>query len=342
MNSILTAEHLIFDVRSPAEYAAGHIPGAINLPLFSNEERAEVGTLYKQVSPDSAMLRGLEIVGPKMATLVKEAKSLFSQHQSSNIILYCWRGGKRSSSVAWLLETAGLPVTVFQGGYKNYRNKVFEVFKLQRKIIRIGGKTGSGKTEILQHLQAIGQQIIDLERIANHKGSAFGSLGEKPQPTEMQFQNELATNWQALDPTRPVFIEDESRMIGRLPIPEDIWKQMRQSEVLYIDSSLEERVQYLVHQYGQFSKEQLLTSLTSIERKLGGVNHKDAITAIESGDLATATRIILQYYDSCYAKGLNKTDSNKIFPVHFDLQNSNQSIQELIQTYQNIQKVPSL
>lgn len=341
MNSIVTKEHLIFDVRSPSEYAAGHMPGAVNLPLFSDEERAEIGTLYKQVSPDSAMLRGLEIVGPKMATLVKEAKSLFSQHQSSNIILYCWRGGKRSSSVAWLLETAGLSVTVFKGGYKNYRNQVLEIFKAQRKIVRIGGKTGSGKTEILHNLQANGQQIIDLEKIANHKGSAFGYLGENPQPTEMQFQNNLASKWQDLDPNRPVFIEDESRMIGRLPIPEDIWKQMRQADLLYIDCSLEDRVEYLVHQYGQFSKEQLLKSLSSIERKLGGLSYKEAITAIESGDLTKATRIILQYYDSCYEKGLNKSDPSKIFPVVFNFQDNNQSIQELIQTYQSIQEVPS-
>ncbi|MGE4332621.1 MAG: tRNA 2-selenouridine(34) synthase MnmH, partial [Macellibacteroides sp.] len=178
---------IMIDVRSPSEFEAGHIPGARNLPLFSDNERAEIGTRYVQYGKDNAVERGLEIVGPKLAGFVKQAR-LWAD--GTPIYMYCWRGGMRSGSMAWLFRTAGLTTYLLSGGYKAYRNSFAQLLEAHPwQLLILGGPTGCGKTEVLHQLQRMEQQVIDLEGLAHHKGSAFGSLGETAQPSTEQFTN---------------------------------------------------------------------------------------------------------------------------------------------------------
>ena len=198
----LEPDRMLLDVRTPAEFAQGHVPGAQNLPLFSDEERAEVGTLYKQVNPERAFLRGLDLAGAKMSWYVREAMRLAPNRK---VAVHCWRGGQRSGSLATLLSFAGFDVQVVQGGYKAYRTHVLEQFALRKsKFVVLGGKTGSGKTEILKQLASLGEQVIDLEALANHKGSAFGALGEEPQPRVEQFENNLFAILKKMDHQRRI------------------------------------------------------------------------------------------------------------------------------------------
>ncbi|RPI68717.1 MAG: tRNA 2-selenouridine(34) synthase MnmH, partial [Ignavibacteriae bacterium] len=171
---------MLIDVRSPGEYDHGHIPGAVNIPLFTDHERAVVGTSYKQDSPEAAMDVALKIVGPKLYGYVEQVRL---STDDKRLTLYCWRGGMRSSSMAWLFRTVGYDVDVLPGGYKAYRRRVHEVLEYPWNFAVIGGRTGSGKTKVLKILHDAGEQVLDLEAIAHHKGSAFGALNQPPQPT---------------------------------------------------------------------------------------------------------------------------------------------------------------
>lgn len=298
----------VIDVRSPSEYDMGHIPGAVSVPLFSDFERSEVGTLYKQQGPEQAMLRGLEFVGPKMANLVRKANELCQQGNKS-VSVYCWRGGARSRSVAWLLETAGFKVTTLQHGYKAFRNFVLEVFNQKRRVIVLGGRTGAGKTTMLYKLKDAGVAIIDLESLVCHKGSAFGLLGERDQPSQQQFENNLAIALQSIPPEQPVIVEDESRIIGRLPLPQGFWLQMRSSPLIYMDVEQEERIDNLMVDYGHFTKENLYPCLEKIKQRLGGVQFKQAQEALEKGDYRNVALLALTYYDKAYDYGLKKREN---------------------------------
>ena len=179
----------ILDVRSPDEYNRGHIPGALSLPLFNNEERSAVGTLYLQKGSKEAMLKGLELVGPKMKEFVSQASGLTPEGE---LALYCWRGGMRSNSMAWLFNTSGIKSHTLEGGYKSWRRHIHDFFgQPVAKLVVIGGMTGTGKTEILEEIERKGGQVVHLERLARHKGSVFGHLGMPAQPSTEQFENEL-------------------------------------------------------------------------------------------------------------------------------------------------------
>jgi tRNA 2-selenouridine synthase len=197
----LSQGHLTIDVRSPKEFTKGHIPHAVNLPLFNDEERAKIGTLYKQKGKNNAIETGLEIVGPKMADFVRFVKPLAKE---SKIFVHCWRGGMRSGSMAWLFDTMGYEVFTLKDGYKAYRRQVLEGLGRKARYIIVGGRTGCGKTEILHKLREYGEQILDLEKLANHKGSAFGALGEAPQQGTEQFENNLHFEMSKLDLRRPL------------------------------------------------------------------------------------------------------------------------------------------
>jgi tRNA 2-selenouridine synthase len=295
-------DRILIDVRSPAEYAHAHIPTAQCLPLFNDVERAKVGTAYKQISPEHALIKGLEFVGPKMAGYVKK---MIKWAPNRKVVVHCWRGGKRSGSMAWLLRFAGFDVLTLEGGYKNYRNFVLQQFENQAlNIVVLGGKTGSGKTAILQELEKQGEQIIDLEGLANHKGSAFGWIGENVQPSSEQFENNLYTVFSKIDPTKRVWIENESPTIGAVFIPLPFWKQMKSAPLVHLEAPFEKRIEHLIHNYTATSKEDLKQSFQKITSKLGHESLKIAVEAVENGDFATAAAIGLKYYDKTYAHNL--------------------------------------
>lgn len=306
---------ILLDVRSPGEYRQGHIPGAHSFPLFSDIERAEVGTLYKQNGKDIAMVRGLEIVGPKLASFVKEARKLAN---GSGLAVHCWRGGQRSQSMAWLLRQGGFDVVTLDGGYKAFRQHVLGTFELKRlNLIVLGGKTGTGKTKILHALQAQGEQVIDLEGLAHHKGSAFGHIGEPEQPTVEQFENDLFEKILELDPQRRVWIENESQSIGRVFLPQAFWLQMKKSPLYNVEVPFERRIQNLVEDYTGISNAALEAAFRRIERKLGGQHLKAALEALQAGDPATAAAIALKYYDKTYQFGLENNPSPEIKLLRF-------------------------
>ncbi len=302
----------VIDVRSPKEFAIAHIPGAINMPLFDDNERAIVGITYKQEGQEAAIEAGLTLVGPKMAGFVSAAKKILADTGSTQVFIHCWRGGMRSKSMSMLFNFAGIPAIVLKGGYKAYRRKVQASFSQNLQLIVVGGRTGSAKTAILQSLQQLGEQIIDLEKLANHKGSAFGHLGEAPQPATEHFENLLFEQIQLLDLNKRIWIEDESHLIGTVFIPEPFWEKMRAAKVLYCDFPISERVNYLVNTYGNFDKAGVLDAVKRITKKLGGQHAKAALEAYETGDLKRATEIVLVYYDKTYDYGLSKRDATLI------------------------------
>ncbi len=293
----------VVDVRSPGEFLQGHIPGAVNIPLFSDEERAEVGTTYKQVSQEDALLLGLELVGPKMADFVRQAKALAPEKE---VLVHCWRGGMRSGSFGWLLETAGMKVGTLVGGYKAFRDEVFSGFEVPQNIVILGGKTGSGKTEILQQLRELGEQVIDLEGLAHHKGSSYGAIGQLPQPSTEHFENCIYAQWRQLDPTRRVWVEDESRTVGRCLIPEKIWEQMQAAPLVLVDMDKAVRIERLVREYAWFDTNLLYEATNRIQKRLGGQHHKAAIAALDQKDFATVADITLTYYDKAYQHGVGQ------------------------------------
>lgn len=320
---------VLFDVRTPAEYEKGHIPGAFNLPLFSNAERAAVGTTYKQVDPYKAFLQGLGYVGPKMRPFVEEARK---KAPSGKVAVHCWRGGQRSGSMGWLLDLAGMDVQVLVGGYKAYRNHLLEQFaECTPPLIIVGGPTGSGKTGILHALAKLGEQVIDLEGIAHHKGSAFGALGEEGQPSVEQFENNLYDVFRQLDHSRRVWLENESRPIGRVYIPDPLWQQMVKAPLLSVEVPLEVRLEHLVEAYARFPVEALKESFERIRKRLGGQHHNAAIEALDTGNFEEAARIALVYYDKAYNHHtLSRRINSNIFKIAVEKEGAQETARRLI------------
>ncbi len=318
INDFFESPGPILDVRSPGEYEHGHIPGAASVPLFSNEERAQVGTCYKQQGRDDAIELGLELVGTKLATFVRQAKALVSesqwnQHLTQPVRVHCWRGGMRSGSMAWLLETAGLSVVTLDGGYKAFRRWVKTTLSHPKPIISLGGMTGTGKTQLLYALQKQGEQILDLEGLANHRGSSFGNLGLPAQPSTEHFENTVAMQWAALDASRPVWIEAESSRIGTCRIPEELFQPMMHAPVIQVERSRCERIAHLVEEYGAVEREELISATERIRKKLGGLRTQEAIALIQQNHLAAAADIILDYYDKTYTYDLHR---KREVPIH--------------------------
>jgi len=299
-----SVEGVMIDVRTPSEFKAGHIPGAVNLPLFTDEERAEVGTLYVKKGKDSAVEKGLERVGPKLASFVVQARQLSG---GKPIFIYCWRGGMRSASMAWLFRTAGIKTFLLQGGYKAYRNSFFQLLEENPwKLIILGGPTGCGKTDILHQLHRTGQQVIDLEGLAHHKGSAFGSLGEMEQPSTEHFGNKLHNCLRKFDPGQPVWCEGESISIGKVFIPNEFYARMVSGLFIRFDLPQAFRVQHILKEYGQFSAEELISSFIKLQKRLGGEATTRATDHIRQGQLEEAILIALRYYDKGYESSMLK------------------------------------
>jgi tRNA 2-selenouridine synthase len=308
-------EHLTIDVRSEGEFNYGHIPHAVNLPLFNNEERKKIGTLYKQKGKNDAILAGLDIVGPKMSGFVRFAQAGIKDNK---VFVHCWRGGMRSGSMAWLFNQFGYDVFVLKGGYKAYRHQVLEQIAASFRFIVLGGRTGSGKTAVLQKLKEMREQVIDLEDLANHKGSAFGALGQPVQPSTEHFENMLAEELKLFDIAKRVWLEDESKTIGKVFIDLNLWNNMRHAPVFVIDLPLEVRLKRLVADYGENHLEGLEQSLINIERRLGNEEWKKAIDALREKDFKRVANITLYYYDKAYDKGLTLKDTKEVYHFPFE------------------------
>jgi tRNA 2-selenouridine synthase len=304
----------VIDVRSPGEYVHAQMPGAYSLPLFNDEERKVVGTAYKQQSREAAIKIGLDFFGVKMKRMVEEVEELMGNKQqairenqlpiANCLLVHCWRGGMRSAAVAWLLDMYGFKVYILTGGYKAFRNWVLEQFQKEYNLKILGGYTGSGKTIILHELTKKGEPVIDLEGLANHKGSAFGAIGEKPQPSQEMFENLLALELFKRSSTE-IWLEDESQRIGRLIIPNNFWENMRNSPLYFLNIPFEERLKYLVKTYGDFDKEKLAEAIERIQKRLGGLETKDALSFLSEGNTKECFSILLKYYDKLYHKGLH-------------------------------------
>jgi tRNA 2-selenouridine synthase len=311
----LGKQFAVIDVRTPAEFEKGHIPGAANIPLFTNEERVIVGTLYKKEGRQPAILKGLELVGPKLALIAAEGQKLAKEN---TVLVHCWRGGMRSGSVAWLLNTYGLNVYTLKGGYKFFRRSILSSFEKEYKVHIIGGKTGSSKSKVIVSLKEKGVQCIDLESMANHKGSSYGHLGEEAQPSQEMFENLLGTALLNCDQAKKIVFEDESRLVGKKVIPPGIWNQLRNGPVLYLDVDFEKRAAYLAAEYGKYDKEALSEATRRIEKRLGPQQTKEAILAITENRMLDAVRIILHYYDKTYNHGLSQRDPLLVKHVTID------------------------
>lgn len=309
----LAARVPLVDVRSPGEYEKGHIPGAFSIPLFSNKERAEVGTVYVQQSKEEAIELGYKYVTPKLNWFITESRKLAP---NGIIAVHCWRGGMRSRSFANHLSDKGFStVYIITGGYKAFRKYALESFKTEANICILGGYTGSGKTHILHQLKKQGEQIIDLEGLANHKGSAFGRIGDGSQPTIEQFENNLYWKWKDLNYQRTIWIEDESHRIGLVNIPMNFFLNMRSRPVVYLDIPRKVRAQFLIKDYFAVDKETLKDSILRIKKRLGGLNTKQALEHLEKNELFEVAVICLHYYDKYYLRGLRNREHQNVYPL---------------------------
>jgi tRNA 2-selenouridine synthase len=228
----------------------------------------------------------------------------------SPIYIYCWRGGMRSGAMAWLLQLYGFKVMLLAGGYKSFRRWSIEQFSYPYQLRILGGFTGSGKTEVLKQLRAQGEAVVDLEGLAQHKGSAFGNLGNTQQPSQEMFENLLALAiHKALQEKESeleaIWIEDESQRIGLNNIPSPFWTNMRNAPVYFLNIPFEERLQHLTEEYGIYSKESLAEGIQRISKRLGGLETKNALQDLEAGNIKGCFRTLLTYYDKFYLKGLH-------------------------------------
>lgn len=309
ISDFLAAPGPMLDVRSPGEFEQGHIPGATSFPLFTNEERAQVGTCYKQQGRDAAVELGFDLLGPKLGDRVRQAKAI-APHRRLRV--HCWRGGMRSGGVAWGLQMAGFQVVTLEGGYKAYRRLARDVFGTPRHIIVLGGMTGTGKTQILHALSALGEQVLDLEGLANHRGSSFGSLDMPPQPSTEHFENLICDRLSHLDANRPVWLEAESKRVGTCRIPAELFQQMEAAPTLEIVRPLEERLEILVDVYGNTNREELIAATERIRKRLGGQRTQAAVDLIRNESPREVCKIVLDYYDRTYRYDLERR--GKVIP----------------------------
>lgn len=317
----------VVDVRSEKEFEEGHIPGAVNIPILKNEERVAVGTDYKEKGQAEAIKTGFRLVGPRFLEIINHAERVADGRE---LLVHCWRGGMRSGNFCQVLDMAKLKTHQLQGGYKAYREKAVASYGMPMNLHVIGGYTGSGKSEILRALRDCGEQIIDLEGLANHKGSAFGGLMMPPQPTTEQFQNELFERLIALDTSRRVWVEDESIAVGKIFLPQDFWRQMTTATVYELDVEKSVRIQRLVREYGHADKEEFLAAMTNITKKLGGQHFKEAKEKLFADDMAATIEILLTYYDKAYRTGLEKKKHRIKSTIFWDGGNAGECARNLI------------
>ncbi len=327
------------DVRSPSEFSDGHIPGAINIPLFDDQQRSEVGTTYAKQGQDAAIFLGFQIASSRVESIIAQIRATTDDHP---IKIHCWRGGMRSQSIAWLARQFKFQPIVLAGGYKSYRAEALQAFQTPRKLIVLSGLTGSGKTLMLKQLKNAGEQVVDLEGLANHRGSAFGGIGLPPQPMTQHFENLLFEQLRLLDPNRRTWVEDESRGIGKIRIPQDLWEQMRHAPVLFVDVTLQKRVDILLAEYGDLPTDQLALAVQQITKRFGTEKTELALKTLEAHELRRFTELTLEYYDHGYRKSAMKRESENVFPLIVDHPNTLSTANQLIELADQIESQPGL
>ena len=328
----------VVDVRAPCEFLAGHIPQALNIPLFDDVGRAEVGTLYKSRGRDDAVQRGLELVGPRLAALVSEGRA--AAGAGRRLVVTCARGGMRSASFCWLMRMAGLDARPLVGGYKSYRHKVLHGLSADIRMVVIGGMTGSGKSETLRALAGRGVPVLDLEALAHHKGSAFGALGESPQPPNEQFENDLFQALSVFAPGATVLVEDESRSIGRISLPGEFFERLRSAPLILLDMPQKERCGRLIADYGAFPREALIASCQCLAKRLGGEKCRMACDAIMGGDLPGAVTLLLEYYDKAYARQIELRSGVRMISLAVCAQTPAATIEKIMEALAVLENSP--
>ncbi len=301
LTEVLTSGYRIIDVRSPVEYASGTLPGAINIPLFNEEERGLIGTIYKHGGHAQAVDAGFACIEPKVAELLLAFQPL----QGQSLVICCARGGMRSLSIVNLLTQSGFAAWQLQGGYKKYRQDVLDCLEgFSPRLIVIHGLTGTGKTRLLQKLS----QAIDLEDLAGHRSSLFGGLDRQPS-NQRTFESRLAEKIAALGEA-PYFIEGESRKIGRVFIPKPLALAMKQAVLVNISCSVETRIARIIEDYpvaDEQVQQQMENILRSLKQKMGAGQVEKMCALLREGKLPELVRILLlEYYDARYGKSMSK------------------------------------
>jgi tRNA 2-selenouridine synthase len=324
----------VIDVRSEGEFQSGHIPGAVNIPLLNNTERAAVGTDYKHNGQAEAIKTGFRLVGPRLVDIINDTERIA---EGKEIIVHCWRGGMRSDYFCRFVSMAGIKTSQLKGGYKAFRQLVHRSFQQPFQFMVIGGYTGSGKTELLRALAKAGEQVIDLEDLAHHKGSVFGGLQMPPQPTTEQFENNLFDVINSLDVTQRIWIEDESIAVGKVFLPLAFWKRLSAAPVVEIAVEKINRVERLVSEYGKTNPDEFLQAMSGIVKKLGGQHYKTASEKLLAGDWHATIDIVLTYYDKAYRNGLERKQHRIVKRVAWDGKLTESVIDSLKNMMYNVQ-----
>ncbi|WP_052464944.1 tRNA 2-selenouridine(34) synthase MnmH [Geoalkalibacter subterraneus] len=295
---------LLIDTRTPEEFAEATIPGAVNVPLFSNEERARVGTVYHREGAAAARLLSVDLVAPRIPALVREVMGLCGDDRSS-VIVFCWRGGERSRAVATFLRLAGISARQLEGGHKAFRAYVRQYFERGQwgRLLVLRGLTGVGKTRFLLKLRDRGHPVIDLEGLANHRGSAFGALGCAPQPSQKMFEALLWDELRHVGLEGYALAEGESRHIGKCRLPAEVYASLQEETSLWLHASAEVRVKRLLEDYPAVEqcRDQFRGPIQALRRRLGGERVARLLALLDEGDWENlAGELMLYYYDPLY------------------------------------------
>lgn len=319
MDTLLTVEEYLanreafytVDVRSPGEFREASIPGAVNIPLFDDKEREIVGTVYWKEGTDRAKLVGLSIVGPKLADMVEK---MVGEANGKTILLYCWRGGMRSSSVLAVLHALGYPAARLKGGYKAFRRHVLsflQAARLEKPVFVLNGLTGVGKTLVIRKLRDRQVPALDLEGLANHRGSVFGAVGLGVQPSQKDFEARLFLELERFKSSDYLVVEGEGKRIGTLVLPDFLYDAMNAGPHILLEASLDKRVERILAEYGQSQNnaEELAQAVPRLEKRLGTARCQELAGRIKKGELAEVARVLcLEYYDKLYKDSRQEQD----------------------------------